>query len=414
MDPLDLMKITGPPSSPPNPPTTVAQLQSLRVGQLLQAVVTKQLATNTVLLQLLNNPSPTSSQAASPLQLKAETPLPLVLGQRLQLVVSQLGEKPILTVLNQMPTTDPALKQALLQALPRQSGMTPLLANLSWINQQQTGIIPQAILVLAKELLDKLPSRDKISSAEGLKQAIKDSGLFLESKLGQAAQKGNAPESSNDIKSLLLRLLNGVRKESSQTAAPTTARPLLTSTPLLPTPAVPGGRPQPQGKAEATLATLNNTLALLQELGKQTEGSVARTQLHQLASLPTAEQNPLTWSFELPIRNQDKLDLFQFIIEEHQDDENDEQQRRWNVTIAFELAPLGPMYARLQLQNGKISTIFWADALDTSTLINQNLTELAQRYQQAGLESSELRCYQGKPPATVNNAIPRIVLDVKA
>ncbi len=418
LDLLDPMKINGPPPASLNLTATTSQLQQLRVGQRLQAVVIKQLASDTVLLQLFNPTSRlTSGQSVQPLQLKADSALPLAIGQRLQLEVSQLGDKPILKVLNQTPATDTVLKQALMQTLPRQSGMTPLLANLSWINQQQGAItpLPQAIQVLAKELLDKLPSREKVSTAEGLKQAFKESGLFMESALAQATQKGGALTRGNDLKSLLLQLLNSVQKESAQTSLASLARPTLPTMPLL-TPSMPGGRPQPQGQTEATLATLNNTLSLLQELGKQAEGSIARTQLHQLASLSTPEQNPLTWSFELPILNQEKLDLMQFIIKEHKGerDESEAQQRRWSVTIALELESLGPMYVRLQLEGGKISTTFWANSADTTALISQNLTELAQRYQQAGLESSELRCFHGQPPETANNTIPTIVLDVTA
>ncbi|MDZ4262643.1 MAG: hypothetical protein U1B30_09970, partial [Pseudomonadota bacterium] len=133
------MKINGPPPASLNLTSATAQLQQLRVGQLLQAVVIKQLASDTVLLQLLNPTSRTTpGQPPQPLQLKADTALPLVIGQRLQLQVSQLGDKPMLKVLNPLPATDAVLKQALMQALPRQNSMTPLLANLSWITQQQS------------------------------------------------------------------------------------------------------------------------------------------------------------------------------------------------------------------------------------------------------------------------------------
>ena len=436
------MEINGPPLAPLNLTSALQQLQSLRIGQLVQAVVIKQLANDAVLLQML---TPTSSKAPpllpgqppQPLQLLAETPQPLTLGQRLLLQVSQLGEKPILKVLSETETTpallkqtatntplsEPQLKAALMQALPRQTSMTPLLANLSWINQQQSTAIalPQAIQAMAKELFDKLPTKEKISTAEGIKQAIKDSGLFLENKLSEAAQTKSTPESGDDLKNLLLRLFSSVQKQpaggATQTPSQTAARPTQGATPLIPVPppTMSGNRPQPQHQAEATLATLNNALNLIQELGKQTEGSIARTQLHQLASLPTPDQNPAVWSFELPIRNQEQVDLFHFVIEEYKGgkDGNDEPKHRWSVTIAFDLEALGPMYTRLQLENGKISTTFWADSFDTSTLITQNLPELAQRFKAAGLESSELRAFRGQPPEAVNRDIPRIVLDVK-
>lgn len=402
----------------PNLAAATAQPQPLRVGQLLQAVVIKQLASNHVLLQLLpalNRSS--SSQPAAPLQLQANTTQPLIVGQQLQLEVSKLGDTPLLKVLSQTASPDAVLKQALMQNLPRQTGLTPLLANISWIAQPQNSTVPlpQAIQVLAKALLDQLPNRGKIASAEGVKQAFKESGLFMESALRQTVQGKTTPAPGGDFKSLLLQLLSSIQKESAQTAAsPSLTRPISPSI-SIPVPAVPGGRPQPQGPAEATLATLNNTLALLQELGKQVEGGLARTQLHQLASLSTSDQNPLTWSFELPIRHQERIDLFQCVINEERSENNsDEQQRRWNITIALELEPLGPMHVRLQLEDGKISTTFWAERVETTTLIGQHLTELAQRYHEAGIESRELRCFQGQPPEPHRQPLPTIVLDVNA
>ena len=162
------MKINGPPSTLPNLAAATAQPQPLRVGQLLQAVVIKQLASNHVLLQLLPSLNrSSSSQPAAPHQLQANTAQPLIVGQQLQLEVSKLGDTPLLKVLSQTTSPDAVLKQALMQSLPRQMGLTPLLANISWIAQPQNSTVPlpQAIQVLAKAFLDQLPNRGKIASA---------------------------------------------------------------------------------------------------------------------------------------------------------------------------------------------------------------------------------------------------------
>ena len=237
------MKINGPPSSLPALTTTATLQQPLRVGQLLQAVVIKQLANHNVLIELLPSLNRTSTgPPAAPAQLKAETAHPLAVGQKLQLEVTKLGDTPLLKILSQTTSPDAVLKQALMQSLPRQMGLTPLLANISWIAQPQnsTILVPQAIQVLAKTLLDKLPSREKLASAEGIKQAFKESGLFMESTLRQALQTKTTPAPGNDLKSLLLQLLSGVQKESTHAAATSSlTRPILPSIPI-PVPAVPG------------------------------------------------------------------------------------------------------------------------------------------------------------------------------
>ena len=82
------------------------------------------------------------------------------------------------------------------------------------------------------------------------------------------------------------------------------------------------------------------------------------------------------------------------------------------ISLAFDLDGLGPVYAKLKMIDNKISTTFWAKDTETTQLFNQNLDNLRQRYHQAGLESSELCCYPGTPPASPTSNLPHIVLDI--
>ena len=100
-------------------------------------------------------------------------------------------------------------------------------------------------------------------------------------------------------------------------------------------------------------------------------------------------------------------------FEEDKKEQNEkDSKQQWGISLAFDLEGLGPVHAKLRMIDNKISTTFWAENTETTRLFNQNLENLRQRYQQAGLESSELCCYRGAPPQSVNSNLPHIVLDI--
>jgi len=341
-----------------------------------------------------------------------------------------------------------AINSILKQALPKQASMATLLANLAWLNQSagKTTPIPAAIIDIAKQLLKQLPGKDGVSNRGQLKQNILNSGIFLESKLNKLAsdktaqtlqqtikqslqmQLGKTQEStaasatdkpSTDLKLGLLRLLGAVQQIAKTGSTTPLQAPLSQpgSQPL-PLPFTPpplrGNTPQPQSMAKANLSGLAKLPLLLLELGKQVESSLARTQLHQAASLPASEQSPTNLAFELPIRNNEYIDIFDVVITEEDKKKQGEKDRKQQggISLAFDLGGLGPVHAKLRMIDNKISTTFWAENTETTRLFNQNLENLRQRYQQAGLESSELCCYRGAPPQSVNSNLPHIVLDI--
>ncbi len=501
-----IMEINGPPPPLVTPRLLQASVNTWQVGQVLQAVVVKQAAPQSVILQVNNQ------------QLQADTNVSLTAGQRLELTVAQTGDKPVLqarlltptatstppatttpdsksqaqnaaakvtkssTMLNSSSTqgtrssdnispqsslpptrsapsapqaapatTESTINNLMKQALPKQASMTSLLANIAWLNNQtsQTTPLPKSILDIVKQLYKEIPAKENLTESKQVKQSINNSGIFLENKLQKTAtdktggnlnqvikesllakpdKAGASPANTGlekigtDLKASLLRLLGTINqvarttpKQSSHTAAilPSTNTPALPFT--LPT--MRGNAPQAQPKVETNLQTVQgNFPLLLLELGKQTEAALARTQLHQAASLPAGEQTNINLAFELPIRNNEQLDLFDVLIEEEKPNEQDEEDNKhpWSITLAFDLEGLGPVHAKLKLVENKISTLFWAERAETSQLFNQHLSDLVQRFQQSGLEADELHCFQGTPPGAAGNTMPHIVLDVKA
>jgi hypothetical protein len=473
------MEINGPPPITLTPRQLQATIDAWQVGQIMQARVVKQASPQAVILQVNNQ------------QLLAETNVSLPAGQRLELIVAQLGEKPVLQarLLGNPPGAPPTTPQAgttaatasaarstaevppqavtatgspatarpqaapqaaintiLKQALPKQASMANLLANIAQLNQPgRAALLPAPVETIVKRLFQQLPAADKVSNPQQLKQAITNSGVFLENKLNKGSDDKTAnalkevlkqtlqaaetkPEASRpsatgtDLKASLLRLLSAVQQTSRVTAPK--GSPLqpdsAAQTKLLPLPFTPpplrGQLPQPQAKTEATLQQLGSLQLQLLELGRQTEAAVARTHLHQAASMPGGDQTVNTWALELPLRNGQQVDLFDMVIEEETGGDREDQQdgHPWSITLAFDLDGLGPVYARLRLLNDKISTLFWAERPETTRLFNQHLNELMQRYRDNGLEPAELHCFQGPPPGSSGHNTPQIVLDVKA
>ncbi len=366
----------------------------------------------------------------------------------------------------QSPQTQPAISQEIRRAVPMQTGLLPLLSNLALLQQSRTSniVLPTLIQTLTKELLDKLPTRESVQTSAGLKKAIENSGILFENKLlktlntlpknsklpvnnieaiKQILTKIQLPTKqaqdilladttskngeqrattlSNDIKGLMFKLLAIIPKAPKETPSETTPKSATTpqqqtTLPIMPPPSPPmqGKQPQPQKAQAPTLADITNLQTLFQELGRQTEGNIARTQLHQIASLPTPDNNVQAWSFELPIRTGDTIDLFSMVIEEREHSEKDQSQssKQWSVMIAVELGELGPMHVRLRLLNDQIATTIWADKAETAQLVNQHLSELKQKYTQAGIEYSELHCLNGTPTDKAAQTQPTVMLDI--
>ena len=471
------MEINGPPLPQLNARQAPSAIGAWKIGQIFQAVVVRQHTPQSVILQVNQQ------------QLEAETKVPLSTGQRLELNVIQLGDKPVLqarlltspaspqntptppppvssatTPVNSSGTqstsatpagsatlapqtstpsnsVQPQANQLMKLALPKQASMTSLLANVAWLNNPATQLppLPSPVLMIIKQLYNNLPTKEKLTNATEIKQGMLNSGIFMENKLKKIArpeakerssqtmqQSLSAPSNSTqagaDLKSTLLRLLNVIQSVKRTTPTQTAqGQPVLqsqitnTALPFTP-PTLRGSPPQPQQRMEANLpAALGNLQLLLLELGKQSEATLARTQLHQVASMPGGEQTSQSMAFELPIRNNQQIDVFDIVIEQEKQHEHDDEEHNhaWSINLAFDLDGLGPLHARLKLVDNKVSSLFWAEREETTALLNQHIANLSERYRQAGLEATELHCFSGTPPNT-STAMPHIVLDVKA
>lgn len=427
-----------PPAGTPTLPARAAAAPAWRVGQVLAATVVSAPRQGLSDLRI------------GTLLVRAQTgELQLSPGQTLRLEVASLREQPVLRLLNLM-AADP-LNTALRTALPRQQPLAPLLASLlRAIGDAPAAARPLApeIARAAQELFNRLPTAAALGQAGGLREALRNSGLFLESKLAQAAATGAAaagpvtpsrvPALGTDFKANLIRLIQVLRDNTANSTPPASrggtapvAAPLSTALAaalantraaatagLYGDPAMPpqrGQPPQPQSVATSLgrLATLE-PLTLLH----QSEGALARIQLNQLASLAGGERpTSVDWLLELPVRRDGDIDLWGLHI--GREPERDatggarDDAPGWTVTLAFELPGLGPLQARITVRGERVTAQFFSPVRDIPPRVRAQLPLLDARLRAAGLEVGELGCSEGQLPATMGADRSRI-LDERA
>ncbi len=419
-------------------------LQNLQPGQLLKATVVQRVTADSVQLKI-------GAQ-----ELLAYTRLRLAAGQKLTMRVTKGGEIPELRLLQertgselqsqilrqalprQIPQaslfntlqtiarTPPELLQKLLAGLLRKSspdqgaagrtqsppaGSLPLQKALGEAFQKQpaeplqgdiTGppaaskaLLPTDLQKAIQAILAKaLPQAGNLSAPQ-IRQALLNSGLFLEANLAF----GNPLQAAGDLKanllnlSLLLRayLQSGQRLQQAN-------RPS-----------------QPQGPK--AVGSGNSALPqLLGELLRQAEGGLARIQTHQLTSLPTEESSTQSWRFELPVQQAERIDSFLIRLEQEREGRRGQAGTTWKITLNFDFSPLGPVEARLSLRGEEISAFFLAEQADSAALLSRNLTRLGDAFARVNLKVGQLHSQQGKispPSSTLPSATP-FLLDEKA
>jgi hypothetical protein len=345
-------------------------------------------------------------------------------GQTLKLEILNPGTLASLRILNTGPSPR-GVEQALRGLLPRQAPLTPLLANLAAIvhsarpgSAPATPPLPAPLLAAVNRLVEALPPAAKVTSADGLKQAVAQSGLFLEARLAQAITQpattgqstANLPlDFKGNLLSLLVSLLTLSRLTPGSTG-PAPEQPTQTAPPPLPHLAQ-----QAQPRAQPMLNPQMTLQQAMLELLRTVEGGLARLQLAQLGSSGVEEEGRRHWVVELPVRQDDRLDLFQLHIERDSRQGDTQKPPLWSVNLAFDLSSLGPIQARITLAGKAISTTFWAEQADTAELINTHLASLHQRMREVGLNVGNLSAHQGQAPApSTDEARLRGLVDVQA
>lgn len=398
---------------------TAAANPQWQAGQVLDARVLQAQADGSLLLQLEGQNKP----------LQARSPLPLTAGQQVKLLVAVEADRIVLRLLD-MPAEETALQQAWRSALPRQQPLLTVLQHIARLAQlppttaatgsgtpmtvpaaatttaanlpmpevplPETGLraqpttsptpatttataatataaapSPEQIKTLATELLNRLADPQRLTTADGLRQAISQSGLFLEARLA----RGDSTVLQQDFRAGLLRLLDAVQE---QLAAPATAAP---RSGTLPPPALNPG--------------------LLLELSQHIEGALARVKVQQLQTLSAQAGPDPAWLLELPLRHGTEQEVMRLRIQREGGGSNGNGAPGWSVRLHFDNAQHGGVDSVVTLLGGKVGVSFWAEQPATAVRFQQRLEELRGQLQHAGLEVEHLRSVIGR--ATLND-----------
>lgn len=403
------MQITKP--TPLTPTFTLVSsasaLRSWQVGEILQATVIDVAPGGIVTLRI---------GAAT---LTGSAPFPLQRGQSLPLQVVEMGAQPVLKLVD-APATGTHAEQvaaALRETLPRQAPLPPLFARLAPLAQPQvqpSADITRPLLDQITQLLNRVAQSDGISTGAGLRRALNDSGVLLEAKL--AAPGAQPLQFSSDIKAGLLQL----RGALLATPLPTSAPPESTVDGVSAAPPPLRGAPLQAQPAATAHTAPDMPLTTLAQLLPYIDAALTRIQLSQIASLPVPEDKRPAWMFELPVRHGELVNVFHIRIEapdpeKHHGNASHAVRPLWSIELAFDLERLGPVHARIGVQQTHVSVSLWAERAEAVTLFNRQLDTLRAKLQHDGLEVDSLVCLPGAPPAKsgAGNASHRL-LSLKA
>lgn len=240
------------------------------------------------------------------------------------------------------------------------------------------------------------------------------------SSTGASHTTNNGQTLPQSIKEQLLRLLSAPAnsthsEETTRTAASSRLlAELTTATNRLPVPFFRHLPLQSQKPQSPTLVMLQHRDQVIDELIRQAEGSIARVQLSQLASTPQDSNTPQSWTFELPLRHGENIDVVQLRIEKDDSQEDEEQESRWQVTLTLDLPEIGTVYATITIQGERSSTRLWAVEKETALLIDNNLQLLRDALEKHGVNAGEISCHHGSPPAPPLQKRHTLLVDTRA
>jgi len=403
-------------------PRLTATLNAWRVGQVMDAVVTRIINVGTATLNVNN------------ISLDIHSELPLTVGSRLVLEVAQTGARIALRVL-----TPPAPKDVVADALrvlaPRQSALAPVLTELAKMAlPTPSGAVtqmpaasagpattplsiaqapaplpatalpaslaaalataPPGLCELAKNVIERIRTPAQTATADGLKQAIKNAGPFFEQRLATATATDDAAlVFDQDLKAGLLKLAGFLK-----TVLPPTAPASGTSAPPLPASAAGTARTHAPPQAAQLATQLAANTAPLETLAKEADAALARITTQQLLSLPERGADAPQWIFDLPLRSGERVDVFHLHVFREKHPRDAKQPPAWCVRLSFDLVTLGKVGALVTLFAGTVSVSIWAQQNATARLFEHHLTTLRSELHAAGVPIGRLHCECGDAP----------------
>lgn len=455
-------------------PATSLDSINVKVGQAVRAKV----------LETLHAVNTKSSQQQANVTLEingktvaVKTDISLKPGQIISLNVNNKGE---LTLPKPTSSSTSPLISALSKVLPYQQPVAKVIATLL----QQLPIIAannKSLAPLVEQLTALLPKTSNFSAnvsdpssltpSQFVKQAITQSGIFMESSFAQAAKQSPSTHSLNPTVQNS-SLLNSASQAINQAIKSATTSSLKSTSPMASTALLTSATTETPTDLKSTLSqlmgTLNNLYATqhsatglpprflaesdpallinpfnfpsalgaskspppsdkdlsVGDLLKRLAGALNRIQFQQLNSLYQAQSlssdatTVQSWQMELPfLTPQNQIDSVQLRIDEEKDNqENSEEgskKSKWTLSLTFDLESLGPIFIQVNLSPPTVSSTIWAEKQQTLKLINKEAHNLRHSFSELGLTVEDITCRQGQPNMRKTRLDQQIV-DIKA
>ncbi|WP_329742691.1 flagellar hook-length control protein FliK [Dyella sp. A6] len=325
------------------------------------------------------------------------------LPPQFQVRVLSLGPQPLLEVIGDVTTsTEQVVGRALRERLPQQNGYAPLLATLTTLARRPMlrQLPPQLRTVLAQlEQSTRTPA--EVTQGEGLQQAVRRSGVFMEASLVAPPGSGIVP-AEDDWKVALLRLA-AVLQDQPRSTAPVYPPAYQTASVYQDVPDTPPPLQNRGLQAQARVQMADEVLTaaapeedvarLLPQLRDATHAALSRLEVTQLeaSTLPA-------WMIEIPIQGDRGYDILQLRIDPGAGGLDEVPgSGAWTLGFAIDLPALGPVHGELQLRGLRLSVRLWARHADAVERLERQFARLRERLAGSGLVLDQLSCQHGLP-----------------
>ncbi len=259
----------------------------------------------------------------------------------------------------------------------------------------------------ASQLLNALPGVQQLTTGEAIQRAILNSGLFFESQLQKRQQN------ASDLKAQILKLLSKLNAEPTLLSGGLPGPQATTAQAQQ----VPGAAAHLQRRLQALLGESADSLSdgpvsvsrSAQSGGSlktALEGWLARLDSQALVNLENA-----ALVFELPIRDNDRVDVWQFSIA--RETAGRDEEAAWVLTVKFDMPPLGGVFAHLRWQSVQSECRLHFQQADTLALFEQYRSELQARLGSVQDAPLNLQLLLGIPDTEDSLSVKRL-LETKA
>jgi flagellar hook-length control protein FliK len=393
---------------------TQLNLSQWLLGQVLNATVTGRKSADTLILQI----------QSQHLEAKTSPDKVINVGEQLKLLVAKLGDPVVLRVLQQdsAKVVHEIKQQLLRESMPKQASMEKLTTVLNQVSKNAREVIkffPAPVEQQFKKLIEHLPTKTNLNNEIGLKAAIKNSGVFFESKLlaeisskkysgdlfktteqttkqtpnqisGQTQYQGTA----KDLKANLL-LLSGVTNKYKQQIQNQGNNFIKQAQTILFFETM----KKSTAKMENSVRTTELTLKIDAEtINKQVESSIARIEVNQSKAIIAQDNQTPVWSFEIPVKDKQDIDLVKLNIQANEESKSrDKKEKLWTANLKIDFEGIGAVSAKLSIIDKEVNATLWSENEILNELINDNLFLLNKQIEKCGLSTGKIICLEEAP-----------------